>query len=503
VPSILLALLGGALLALSFPKYGTPHMAWIAVVPLLVSLAERPVRAGRGFLLGLVAGLAYYGGTVYWVGGVMQQHGGLNPWLAALLALLLVAFLSLFSALFGAVTATIVARLGRRALLVAPAAWVSTELLRTWFGGGFPWTLVGYSQVPVPAVAQSASVVGVYGVSALVLAVNAAIAYAVLDRGRAGWKAVGLAAAVVAGLSAWGHARIAEGHLLRAGTPITVGIVQGNIPQDLKWAPQLEDEILDKYLRLSRDALRKGARLVLWPESSTPFYFEESFKGERIRRLARDERAWMLIGSNQFERSRPPVSYNAAFLVRPDGQTAGVYRKVHLVPFGEYVPLRRLLFFAAPLVENVGDFAPGQDVVVLPFEDGRRLSTAICYEVVYPALIRGGVRLGSELLTTITNDAWFGRSSAAWQHFDMAAMRAIEQGRYLVRAANTGVSGIVDPYGRTIEKTPLFEDRVVVGEVRLIAERTWYARLGDVVAWASVAITVLALGAALAARGRS
>jgi apolipoprotein N-acyltransferase len=176
---------------------------------------------------------------------------------------------------------------------------------------------------------------------------------------------------------------------------------------------------------------------------------------------------------------------------------------VHLVPFGEYVPLRRLLFFAAPLVENVSDFAPGQDVVMLPFEGGRRLSTAICYEVVYPALIRDGVRQGSELLTTITNDAWFGRSSAAWQHFDMASMRAIEQGRYLVRAANTGVSGIVDPYGRAVAKTGLFEDRVVVGQVRLIGERTWYARLGDVVAWASVAVTLLVLGASLVARGRS
>jgi apolipoprotein N-acyltransferase len=503
VPAFPLALLAGALLALSFPQYGTPHMAWIALVPLLVALAERPARAGRGFRLGLVAGVAYYGGTVYWVGGVMAQFGGFGTPLAVLLAALLVAFLSLFTGLFGAVTASILARLGRRALLVAPAVWVSTELLRTWFGGGFPWTLVGYSQVPVLAVAQSASLVGVYGVSAIVLSVNAALAYAVVDRGRGGWKAVGVAVAVVAGLAAWGQARISEGHLLRAGSPLTVGIVQGNIPQDVKWASHLEDEILDKYLRLSREAVRQGAHLVLWPESATPFYFEESIKGERIRALARDERTWLLIGSDQFVRSRPPVSYNAAFLVQPDGRTAAVYRKVHLVPFGEYVPLRRLLFFAAPLVENVSDFAPGQDVVMLPFEGGRRLSTAICYEVVYPALIRDGVRQGSELLTTITNDAWFGRSSAAWQHFDMASMRAIEQGRYLVRAANTGVSGIVDPYGRAVAKTGLFEDRVVVGQVRLIGERTWYARLGDVVAWASVAVTLLVLGASLAARGRS
>jgi apolipoprotein N-acyltransferase len=180
-----------------------------------------------------------------------------------------------------------------------------------------------------------------------------------------------------------------------------------------------------------------------------------------------------------------------------------VYRKVHLVPFGEYVPLRRLLFFAAPLVENVSDFMPGTDVATLPFANGSRLSTAICYEVVYPALIRDGVQQGSQLLTTITNDAWFGRSSAPWQHFDMASLRAIEQGRYLARAANTGVSGFVDPYGRVLDRSSLFTDEVLVHEVRLIDERTWYARLGDVVAWGSVVVTGLVLAVALAARGRS
>jgi apolipoprotein N-acyltransferase len=478
-------------------------MAWMALVPLLVALTGRPVRAGRGFLIGVAAGLTYYGGTVYWVGGVMSQYGGFGTPLAVLLAALLVAFLSLFSGLFGAVMAAVVSRLGRRALLVAPAAWVSTELLRTWFGGGFPWALVGYSQVPVLAVAQAASVVGVYGVTALVLSVNAAIAFALLDRGRAGWRAVAIALAVVLGVAAWGQSRLSGGRLIDTGTPLTVGIVQGNVPQDLKWERSLQDDILDKYLRMSRDAIRRGARLVVWPESATPFYFEEHLKGQRIRALARDHHAWLLIGSDEFEPGPPPLSYNAAFLVGPDGRTAGTYRKVHLVPFGEYVPLRRVLFFAAPLVGNVSDFAAGARVVTLPFEGGRRLSTAICYEVVYPALIGDGVQRGSELLTTITNDAWFGRSSAPWQHFDMAAMRAIEQGRYLVRSANTGVSGIVDPYGRVLQRTALFEDRVLVGAVRLIDEQTWYARLGDVVAWASVAVTLLVLGTSLSARGRS
>jgi apolipoprotein N-acyltransferase len=503
VPSFLLALIAGALLALSFPRFGTPAMAWIALVPLLVALAERPLRASRGFFLGVAGGLTYYAGTLYWISGVMAQYGGFGEPLAVAIAGLLVVFLSLFSGLFGAVMALVVSRLGRRALIVAPAVWVATELGRTWFGGGFPWTLVGYSQAPVLPVAQAASLVGVYGLSALVVSVNAALAHAVLERRRSRWRGVAIAAVAVAGIAAWGQARLSDGRLLRTGTALTVGMVQGNVPQDLKWEPSLGDDILEKYLRMSREAIGRGARLVVWPESATPFYFEEHVNGERIRKLARDEKAWLLVGSDEFERGTPPRSYNAAFLVAPDGRTTGVYRKVHLVPFGEYVPLRAVLFFAAPLVQNVSDFAPGSRVVTLPFEGGRRLSTAICYEVVYPALIREGVLLGSDLLTTITNDAWFGRSSAPWQHFDMAAMRAIEQGRYLVRSANTGISGIVDPYGRVLQRSALFEDRVLVGEVRLIAERTWYARLGDVVAWASVAVTVLALAVALAARAPS
>jgi apolipoprotein N-acyltransferase len=175
---------------------------------------------------------------------------------------------------------------------------------------------------------------------------------------------------------------------------------------------------------------------------------------------------------------------------------------VQLVPFGEYVPFKRLLFFAKPLVEAVSDFAPGAAPVMLPFAGGP-VSTAICYEVVYPALIREGVMQGSTLLTTITNDAWFGRSSAPYQHFEMAALRAIEHGRYLARAANTGISGVVDPYGRVLQASDLFVERVLVEDVRLIEERTVYARVGDIAASASALLTVVGLVAAWGAGRRT
>ena len=194
-----------------------------------------------------------------------------------------------------------------------------------------------------------------------------------------------------------------------------------------------------------------------------------------------------------------PRYFNAAFLVSPEGERREVYRKMRLVPFGEYVPLRHLLFFVAPLVESVAGFTAGTSVVPLRV-GGHTITTAICYEVVYPHLAREAVLAGSELLTTITNDAWYGTSSAPYQHFEQARVRAIEQGRWLARAANTGISGIVDPYGRVVAQTALFERRVLVGDVRLRTGRTIYATIGDSFVYASLVVSGFVWGALLVRR---
>jgi len=253
--------------------------------------------------------------------------------------------------------------------------------------------------------------------------------------------------------------------------------------------------IFQDYLRMTRQAIREGAEFVIWPESSTPFRFEDDLlAAAQIRTLAQQARAPILLGSDQFVRAAnaPTTYYNAAFMVRPDGSTGGVYRKMHLVPFGEYVPAKSLFFFAAPLVQAVSDFSAGEEATLLPV-GGHLVSTAICYEVVYPDLVRRFVAGGSELLTTITNDAWFGPTSAPYQHFEQASMRAIEEGRYLVRSANTGISGIVDPYGRVVARSGIFQPAVVVGEARFLKTSTFYARHGDLLAYASVLVTALFL----------
>jgi apolipoprotein N-acyltransferase len=269
--------------------------------------------------------------------------------------------------------------------------------------------------------------------------------------------------------------------------------VQGNVPQNEKWDPAHAPSILERYLSMTREAAERGAALVIWPESATPFFYEEDPGGaKQIRDVVRQTGIRLLFGTDEIERGSQPKLYNSAFMLAPGGETTAVYRKMQLVPFGEYVPLKSLLFFVGSLVEGVADFSPGERMVLLPV-DGATISTAICYEIVYPALVGRAIRDGSELLTTITNDAWYGYSSAPHQHFLQASMRSIEQGRYLARAANTGISGIVDPYGRVVARSELFETAVLTGEVRLLSDVTIYGRIGDLCAYACLMLTLAAM----------
>jgi apolipoprotein N-acyltransferase len=474
----------------------------VALAPLLLAVQGAPV--SRAFLLGLITGFIYFTGTLYWITIVMSQYGGLSFVVAVLVNALLIAYLALFPAAFAMVTARLSVAMGPASLVAAPFAWVATELGRAYLFTGFPWVLLGYSQATVLPIAQFASVFGVWGLSAIQAGVSAALAYAAaraarrpVDAGRR-WLiqtyapiALTLIATIV--LGAWGARRIGRGEWTGGGEPVKVGLIQGNVDQADKWDPTRAVTIFREYLNMTRRAIGEGAQVVLWPESSTPFYFEEDKPGgELVRAIARQTQVPILVGSDQIARGEPTRYYNSAFLVRADGSDGGVYRKMHLVPFGEYVPLKQLFFFAGRLVEAVSDFSPGESLVLLPVRD-RYMSTSICYEIVYPDLVRQAVSAGSQLLTTITNDAWFGRTSAPYQHFAQASMRAIENGRYLVRAANTGVSGIVDPYGRVVAATRIFEPAVVVGDARFVDGRTIYSRIGDLFAYASGVFTLTAL----------
>ena len=511
-----LATTSGILFAFSFPRYGHPAIAWIALTPLLVALQDTTPR--RAFALGLLAGAVYFTGTLYWITRVMVRYGDLQTWVAMLVNGALIAYLAFFPALFAFVVRRITIAYGPQALAAAPIVWVATELGRNYPFGGFPWVLLGYSQVTVLPIAQVASVFGVYGVSMLVASVSTALAMSVplnakhaetakshtslrvLRPFRSWWATQFLnpppyvwVGVMVLAVAIWGARRAASADLTRTGEPIRIGLIQGNVTLEERMDRTKLLAIFQSYLAMTRQAIGEGAKFVIWPEAATPFRFEEDvFSAARIRAIARQASIPVLLGSDQVERNSTGQAvkyYNSAFLVRPDGTTGGAYRKMHLVPFGEYVPAKRILFFAAPLVENVSDFSAGDTATILPV-GSHKVSTAICYEVVYPELVRQFVVAGSEMLTTITNDAWFGDTSAPYQHFEQASMRAIEEGRYLVRSANTGVSGAVDPYGRVLAQTPIFQRAVLLVEARFLTASTFYARHGDVLAYASAVLSI-------------
>jgi apolipoprotein N-acyltransferase len=335
---------------------------------------------------------------------------------------------------------------------------------------------------------QVASLVGIYGLSGLVACPSAALALLVAPdarRSAAGrWTIALLVTLPIAG-AVWGGWRVAQQALLK-GPTARVAIAQGNVPQGQKWDPAYRDEILTRYLGLTRIAARQQVDLVVWPESSTPFVFgRDAVQTEIMRAGLQQARVPVVFGSDEV--AGPKEFYNAAFVMDASGEIRGSYRKMQLVPFGEYIPVRWLLFFAQPLVEGFADFSAGQQLTLLPVGE-HRLSVAVCYEAVFPSLSRKAVRQGSQLLTTITNDAWYGTSAAPYQHFQQARVRAVETGRYLVRSANTGISAIVDPYGRVRVQSPLFETGTWTGDVRWLDGTTPYVRIGDAVAWACMLV---------------
>jgi apolipoprotein N-acyltransferase len=492
-----LAATSGVLLALSFPKYGHGLVAWVALAPLLVALAEAR-GPGHGFRLGYLAGAVSSLGIVYWTSRVVVQYGGLSEPVGLAVMVLLCLALALFPSLFGAVVAGWTRTFGPSGLLVAPVAWVAMELLRSHTLFSFSWCLLGYSQHAFPPVIQIARWTAVYGVSFVVATVSAALAFALLHESRAARrKALGAAAGLVLAVLAYGTWTLAR-PVPESGR-LKVGLVQASILQEEKWDPEEARRNLDRHLALTHRAADAGARLIVWPESAVPFLYDHNpAVAAQLRGLAAQRQAYLLFGNDDRDTEPKPDGriWVGAKMLAPDGRLVLRYHKMRLVPFGEYVPLQSVLTLggrhSAKLVRAVGEFTAGQAHAVAPV-DGHALGAFICYEAIFPDHVRGFAAAGAELLVNITNDAWYGYSSAPHQHFAMAKLRAVENGKYLVRAANTGITAVVDPRGRVLERTALFEPTVLVREVGLVAETTFYGRHGDVFAWgclgAAIALT--------------
>jgi apolipoprotein N-acyltransferase len=501
---ILLAVGSGLLLSAAFPKLDLEPLAWIGLVPLL--LAGRGLGPRAAFGVGWAGGVVFYLATVYWVAYTITRYTAVPLPVAVAILVLMASVLACYHGAFLAGIAWLQAS-GVVGVWAAPVLWVALEWLRSWFFIGFPWAALGYSQYRHHDLVQMAEVTGVYGISALLVFFNAVVAAVVGERATGLRRLVPALVALtllVPSVQLAGRWRAAALVRRPPAGGLPVAVIQGNIEQDHKWDPAYQDETLRRYRELTVAAAAGRPRLVVWPETATPFFFQEPGPlRDDVLALAGDVGAHLLFGSPAVRQAPTGAieELNRAYLVAPDGRTLATYDKIQLVPFGEYVPYRRVLFFVDQMVHAVGTMVPGVVPTVFTVPGGR-FGVLICYEDVFPALTRRFIAGGGDFLVNVTNDAWYGVTSAPHQHLAQATLRAVENRVPLVRAANTGISAIIDPTGRIRWRSALFEPAWHVGEITWPGVRTVYTRFGDVFAWGSVLASLVAFGYGVRRRWR-
>ena len=513
---LLLASASGLILPFCFPRFDVGWLAWVALVPLHIALDQCARR--RAFWIGCLSGTIGFTGIMAWVVTAMHTYGKVPIAVSYGILLLLAAYLGTYVGVYAAGLVWAREIVPRYGLFIAPCLWVTLELLRTYAFSGLPWCLLGYSQYQQLDLIQIADHTGVYGISFLVILVNLSVAelwlwLAPYTRGfrPAGlpWELLTTAAAFLLLSLAYSATVLSSGNPGDSQSAISVGVVQPNIDQAVKWDTAYREETLRRYENLMA-RLDTSSDLVVWPEAATPFLFEREPEYQlRLIALADRAHASLLFGSPalRYYPDRRPYLLNSAFLLSPEGHLVGRYDKQHLVPFGEYIPLKSsLLFFLDKLVEGIGDFEPGPGPTILSVHPQSRSSgptsetssvkpvkfgVLICYEVIFPDLVRRLAANGAEFFVTITNDAWFGDSSAPAQHFSMVVFRSVENHLAFARSANTGISGFIDPFGRIVEATPIFTEQTLQGRLQTWAPRTFYSRHGDVFAYGCVILCAL------------
>ena len=463
-----LAFITGVLLVVCQPPVSHFYLAYIALVPLFFSLEAGKNRLN--FLTGVTAGIVSYTGLIYWVVVAMNTFGGISIPFSVVTLCLFVLYLSLFTACFTWLISFLDNRLHIPLFLSAPPAWVLLEYLRGVLLSGFPWSFLAHSQYNFLPLIQVASVTGTYFLSFLIVGVNCLI-YDALTKKRFPLVYGSFIMCVLAACLVFGFHRLREPV---KGT-LSTSIIQGNIRQDIKFDDAYRAAIIRTYSTLTLGCSR-GSGLVIWPETAMPFIFLQDGANRAIRALPEALSNDLLLGT--ISRDSRGRYYNSAYVIGRRGEIVAEYRKNHLVPFGEYTPLADYFPILSQISVAAGDFFPGPSHDPMITDVGK-IGMLICYEGVFPSITNDTVRRGAEVLVNITNDAWFGKSSAPYQHFAFYVFRAIETDRYVLRAANTGISAVIDPRGRTCAKTGLFKEDVLSGTFGIRKGETLYVRYGD------------------------
>lgn len=464
-----LCVLSACFLIFSFPNFNLWILAWFGFVPLFFALQGKPKI--KAFLLSYLTGLIFWFGTVYWLIHVTLPG-----------MIILVMYLALYFGIFGLIISSIQHPTSNIRLLFIPSLWVLLEYLRSHFFTGFPWALLSYSQyLNLPAI-QIADITGCWGVSFLVMLVNVAV-YLYFARRK---KYLLPLLCVIISLS-YGYYKLYRTTNYQPQTTVRISVIQGNITQELKWDPAAKRYIVEKYLMLTKEALKANPDLIIWPEAALPVVLEEEPEFfERIKEFIQEINIPLFLGAVTF---RGNLYHNSALLVSQKDVLQ--YDKLHLVPFGEYIPFRKTFSFLEAVVP-IGDFSRGKEytLFVLPTPNTQHpayFAALICFEDLFPELARNFTKKGADFLVNITNDAWFKKTSSPYQHFSASVLRAVENRVSVVRAANTGLSGFIAPSGEVIslvkdkDARDIFTDGYKTENIFVRPRRnlTFYSRYGD------------------------
>ena len=492
------------LLILSFPNFELSFLAWVALVPLMVVIAQRPAPA-KAFLLGWAAGSAFFYGSCYWLTYSMIHYGGLPTVVAYLLLIPGALVVGVFPGVFAFFLALAIKRWGRTAILFAPVFWPATEWARLIVTGQL-WNALGYSQAFHPTFIEPAIWGGVYAVGFLIVALNTAVVLLITARGPRAASISGFVVLLV-------PATIAFSPFLETyrgpsiTNPVTVVALQPNVPMKLVKSNEELKQLLDRHWDMSAGALKflpndNSPRFVIWPESPMNFtYAEDRTFQQQLADFARANHTSLLF--NSLEPTRANGFYNSALLINEDGRLIAQYDKIRLMPFGEYVPLPQWLPGASLISGIVGDFTPGDKYTLMPFGE-HRAGTFICIESAYPFIARRLTSEGADVLINISNDGYLGPTAVMRQHLANVVFRAVENGRPVLRVTNTGISARIDASGKIEDQTQPFQPDVRVWQVRPSAvASTFYTRYGDLFVYICATITVLVFFAILFSSRRS